>query len=246
MKLKLIFSIILLLCLNYYSHGQTNRYYYGIKAGSIVSFLSGIDGALFISQRRNTVKDLNQGSTDAYGGVYPFIGGSGGIFGGFYFHKKFMADLSMTYSIKGYQDAFEYRNTDTIYRNVDQLNAHYVDIALKVRYISRNFIINLGLLTGANLLDRVYHNMDMTVSGVTISEEKTYFMHDFYGAYRNPFVTGFIWGIGLRIRRVTVLANVEKTGNIFFQTEKEYKFTSFQLALEYRLNRIDKRLKRLQ
>ena len=243
---RLIYILFIYLCCNHFSYGQINRYYYGIRVGSIVSFLSGIDGHLFISQRRNTVKDLNQGSASAYGGVFPFIGGSGGVFGGFYFHKKFMADLSMTYSIKGYQDVFEFRTTDTLYRNVDQLNAHYVDIALKVRYINRNFIINLGLLTGANLLDRVYHNMDMTVLGVTTSEEKTYYMHEFFGPYRKPFVTGFLWGIGLRIRKVTVLANVEKTGNIFFQSETEYKFTSFQLSIEYRLNRIDKRLKRLQ
>ena len=89
MKRKLIYSLALILSLNYYSYAQTNRYYYGIRAGSIISFLSGIDGKLFISQRKNTVKDLNQGSADAYGGVYPFIGGTGGIFGGFYFHKKF-------------------------------------------------------------------------------------------------------------------------------------------------------------
>ena len=246
MKLRLIYLFVLFLSLNIHSYGQTNRYYYGIRTGSIVSFLSGIDGELFISQRKNAVKDLNQGSASSYGGVYPFIGGTGGIFGGFYFDKKFTADLSMTYSIKGYQDVFEFRTTDTLYRNVDQLNAHYIDIALKVRYINRNFIINLGLITGANLLDRVYHNMDMTVSGASISEEKTYYMHEFFGPYRKPFVTGFLWGIGLRIRRVTVLANVEKTGNIFFQSETEFKFTSFQLTLEYRLNRIDKRLKRLQ
>ena len=104
----------------------------------------------------------------------------------------------------------------------------------------------MGLLTGANLLDRVYHNTDMTIMGSTVSEEETYYMHEFFGPYRKPFVTGFLWGIGLRIRRVTVLANVEKTGNIFFESETEYKFTSFQLTLEYRLNRIDKRLKRLQ
>ena len=240
-----IICVISLLFLSFESNSQRNNYYYGVRTGSVICFLTGAQGYLDISLRRNIVKDLKHVNSSSFGGVYPFIGANGGIFGGFYFHSKFTADMSITYTIKGYHDIFEYSSADTFYKSVDQLNAHYVDFGFKVRYVNRNFIINSGLIIGANIFDRVHHDLEYTIKDVQIiKEEETRYMHEHYGPYRKPFVLGYVWGLGYRIRKLTFLANIQKTGSIFHENAKEFSFTSYHFTFEYRFNPLDKRSKR--
>ena len=69
-------------------------------------------------------------------------------------------------------------------------------------------------------------------------------MHEHYGVYRKPFVLGYVWGFGYRKGKLTFLLNMEKTGSIFYESSKRYNFIAYSFGIEYRLNRIDKRIRR--
>jgi hypothetical protein len=226
-------------------NAQKVNYYYGLKAGMILSDLSGSDGKMEIDIRRNRVKDLKHVGVNAYGDYYPFIGASIGAFGGFLLSERFTADMSISYLNKGFQDIFQYSMVDTFYRSSIILQAHYVDFGFKIRYVERGFIINTGFIIGANIIDRVNTNIEWTVNNIDIlKQNETKYMHEHYGVYRKPFVLAYVWGLGYRKGRLTFLLNMEKTGSIFHESSIRYNFIAYSFGIEYRLNRIDKRVRR--
>ena len=87
---------------------QKVNYHYGIQGGMIMSYLSGSDGKMEITLRQNRVKDVNDSGGWAYGGFYPLMGATGGVYGGFWFADRFTLDMSISYLNKGYQDIFQY------------------------------------------------------------------------------------------------------------------------------------------
>ena len=226
-------------------NAQKVKYHFGVHGGMIMSYLSGSDGKMEITFRQNRVKDINDSGGRAYGGFYPLMGAMGGVYGGFWFADRFTLDMSISYLNKGYQDIFQYEVVDTFYNSTLGLRNHFVDLGFKLRYVDRNFIINTGFVIGANIHDQVNYSVDWEINGNSFLQESYIkYMHEHYGIYRKPFVLAYDFGIGWRRERMTFIANMQKTGSFFNESSIRFNYMAYSITMEYRINRLDKRVKR--
>lgn len=203
--------------------------------GMNYSQLAGVDGAERRTYINDLVEDLRKKGADASGGIYPRIGGYCGLQSSFFYTNRFALTGEVSYSQKGYRENLYFHFSDTTYSSSIKLRADYLDFSLGIKYQSDYKIsIYLGAMLGIIMHDKVKYRYEAKNDTLSIQQNETLYINQYYKVNRNLYLPGYVWGIMFDLKKNWgINLRVQKSANIFAET-LEQKFLLFQIGIVYR------------